>query len=145
MKADLTRNTFDPLKHFTRVLMQQGRVQLDSDWNEQAAILLRYLRTFGADLIGPAGGPDSSAFSLAPLPVPSDFRIGLGRYYVDGILCEADAGTIPIVASAGNPNEVIVRQWTLDGRMFEEDQLVELFDDVAQPFATPGFNATVTQ
>ena len=28
MKADLTRNTFDPLKHYARVLMQQGRVQL---------------------------------------------------------------------------------------------------------------------
>ena len=40
MKGDFTRNTFDPDKHFLRVLMQQGRVQLDSDWNEQAAILL---------------------------------------------------------------------------------------------------------
>jgi len=145
MKADLTRNTFDPLKQFTRVLMQQGRVQLDSDWNEQAAILLRYLRTLGADLIGPAGGPGSSAFALAPVPVPSDFRIELGRYYVDGILCEADAGTISVIASASIPNEVTVRQWTLDGRAFEADQLVELFDDVAQPFATPGFNPTVAQ
>src|SRR5216683_1357557 len=116
MKADLTRNTFDPLKQFTRVLMQQGRVQLDSDWNEQAAVLLRYLRTLGADLIGPAGGPGSSAFALGPVPVPSDFRIELGRYYVDGILCEADAGTISVIASASIPNEVTVRQWTLDGR-----------------------------
>jgi len=145
MKADLTRNTFDPLKHFTRVLMQQGRVQLDSDWNEQAAILLRYLRTMGADVIGPAGGPDSLAFSVAPLPVASDFGIGLGHYYVAGILCEADAGAIPVVASAGIPNEVTVAQWTLDGREFEENQLVELFDEVAQPFATPGFPPVVTQ
>ena len=36
MKADLTRNTFHPFRHFTQVLMQQGRVQLDADWNEQA-------------------------------------------------------------------------------------------------------------
>ena len=41
MKADLTRDTFHPLKHYSRVLMQQGRVQLDADMNEQAAILLR--------------------------------------------------------------------------------------------------------
>ena len=37
--------------------MQQGRVQLDADWNEQADILLHYLRTLAADLIGPFGGP----------------------------------------------------------------------------------------
>jgi hypothetical protein len=57
MKGDFTRNTFNPRKHFSRVLLQQGRVQLDADFNEQAAILLRYLQTFAADLIGPFGGP----------------------------------------------------------------------------------------
>ena len=57
MKADLTRESFNPLKHFSRVLMQQGRVQLDADWNEQADILLRYLRQLGTDIIGPHGGP----------------------------------------------------------------------------------------
>ena len=38
MKGDFSRITFDPKKHYSRVLMQQGRVQLDADWNEQAAI-----------------------------------------------------------------------------------------------------------
>jgi hypothetical protein len=33
MKGDFTRNTFVPSKSFSRVLMQQGRVQLDADWN----------------------------------------------------------------------------------------------------------------
>ena len=59
MKGDFTRNTFDPAKHYSRVLSQQGRVQLDADANEQAAILLHYLQTLAADLIGPAGGPRS--------------------------------------------------------------------------------------
>jgi hypothetical protein len=94
MKADFTRNTFRPLKHFTRVLMQQGRVQLDADWNEQTAILLRYLQVLAADLIGPRGGPsDNCGFAISALttpPVSNDFRIGQGHYYVDGILCEAD-------------------------------------------------------
>ena len=95
MKADITRNTFDPDKQFTRVLMQQGRVQLDSDWNEQVSILLHYMRTLAADLIGPHGGPtgppnghpnEGTGFCI-------DFEngemtIGPGRYYVDGILCE---------------------------------------------------------
>jgi hypothetical protein len=57
MKGDFTRNTFDSRKHFSRVLMQQGRVQLDSDVNEQAAILHHYLRALATDLIGPYAGP----------------------------------------------------------------------------------------
>jgi len=57
MKGDFTRYTFDRTRHFSRVLMQQGRVQLDADWNEQAAILLHYLRALAADMIGPFGGP----------------------------------------------------------------------------------------
>ena len=40
MKGDFTRDTFDAAKHFSRVLMQQGQVQLDADWNEQTSILL---------------------------------------------------------------------------------------------------------
>ena len=57
MKGDFTRDTFDASKHFTRVLKQQGRVELDADSNEQTAILLHYLRALAADLIGPHGGP----------------------------------------------------------------------------------------
>ena len=60
MKGDFSRDTFDPTKGFSRVLMQQGRVQLDADWNEQAAILLHYLRTLAADLIGPCAGPKAT-------------------------------------------------------------------------------------
>jgi hypothetical protein len=77
------------------VLMQQGRVQLDADWNEQADILLHYLRTLAADLIGPHGGPGDS-FAIEELqdddgqPILHDFLIGQGHYYVDGILCEND-------------------------------------------------------
>jgi Family of unknown function (DUF6519) len=95
MKGDYSRDTFNPAKHFTRVLMQQGRVQLDSDWNEQGAILLHYLQTLAADLIGPYGGPlDQLGFgieAISPDNQPdklTDLSISVGRYYVDGILCE---------------------------------------------------------
>jgi hypothetical protein len=117
MKGDFTRDTFDSRKHFTRVLMQQGRVQLDADWNEQAAILLRYMRSLAADLIGPHAGPaDNLGFGLITDPKAIDkledaqgrlldketvktlksslqqnsFLIGLGHYYVNGLLCEND-------------------------------------------------------
>jgi hypothetical protein len=101
MKGDFTRNTFDATKHFTRVLMQQGRVQLDADWNEQASILLHYLQALAEDLIGPYGGPteivqngewlENKGFKIDPVQSSgklTDISIGLGRYYVDGILCE---------------------------------------------------------
>ncbi|MFO0699088.1 MAG: DUF6519 domain-containing protein [Nitrospira sp.] len=93
MKGDFSRDTYDKAKHFSRVLMQQGRVQLDADWNEQAAILLHYLRTLAADLIGPFAGPAGphQGFGIAEDKITSeDFPISKGRYYVDGILCEND-------------------------------------------------------
>jgi hypothetical protein len=127
MKADLTRRTFNPLKHFTRVLMQQGRVQLDADWNEQTAVLLHNLRTLAADLIGPHGGPDGD-FAVPPTqPFPYDFVIGAGHYYVDGILCEADSEWIPItVPEAGASNKVKILYWPQDGLASWKNQYVEV-------------------
>lgn len=157
MKADLTRKTFDPLKHFSRVLMQQGRVQLDADWNEQAAILLRYIRTLAADLIGPQGGPVDSNLGVAPGfligPVqftpsaPYDFRVGLGHYYDDGILCEADTTPVAIIVPpfSGNSATVQVDHWTLDGAPFQANQYVEVFDDVQLPNVNAAFSPTVVQ
>jgi len=89
MKGDFTRDTFDPLKHFSRVLMQQGRVTLDADANEQSAILLHYVRTLARDLIGPYAAPfDDQGFVLTPQG--SNVMINHGRCYVGGILAEND-------------------------------------------------------
>lgn len=93
-RGDFTRDTFDPLRQFSRVLMQQGRVQLDADWNEQVSILLYYFRKFGADLMGPHGAPRTvdgnpgEGFKI--IANGSTFDIGPGHYYVNGILCEND-------------------------------------------------------
>src|SRR6516165_9362762 len=95
MKGDFTRDTFDAKKRYLRVLLQQGRVSVDADWNEQVAILLHRLETLARDLIGPYGGPEGECgFAILPDdkngPLRNDFRIGTGRYYVDGLLCEND-------------------------------------------------------
>jgi Family of unknown function (DUF6519) len=90
MQGDFSRLTFDPRNHYSRVLMQQGRVQLDADWNEQVAILLHRFETLAADLIGPFGGPVDSGFSIGPGKISGDFTIGAGRYYVGGLLCQND-------------------------------------------------------
>jgi hypothetical protein len=99
MHGDFSRDTFDAAKHFSRVLMQQGRVQLDSDFNEQDAIVWWRLRHMARDLIGRHAAsselPDS--FKVAAIDIsgggyaPRDFSIAAGRYYVEGILCENDA------------------------------------------------------
>jgi hypothetical protein len=93
MNGDFSRLTFDPSKHYSSVLLQQGRVQLDADGNEQASLGLHYLRAFIADIIGSHGGTVDS-FKITPVGGANnevvDIEIGAGHYYVDGILCEND-------------------------------------------------------
>ena len=87
MKGDFTRDTFSIENHFTRVLMQQGRVTLDADHNEQTSILLHYLTTLARDLIGPYAAPVvDGGFELSA--DQDGLWISAGRYYVDGLLVE---------------------------------------------------------
>jgi hypothetical protein len=95
MKGDFSRDSFDPLRHYSRVLQQQGRVELDADGNEREAIQLHHLRSLAADLIGPHGGPGTgfqieNALDKDGKRLPQDFLIRKGHYYVDGWLCEND-------------------------------------------------------
>lgn len=108
MKADLTRSTFRPEKHYSGVRMQQGRVQLDADWNEQADIETHRVETGAADLAGSGAPLRTAGFliadSISSLPAAQqalakqyeplaagDFYISAGRYYVDGVLCECES------------------------------------------------------
>jgi hypothetical protein len=93
MKGDFSRSTFRPEKRYASVRMQQGRVQLDADWNEQADIQAHLLEKVVRDLIGPCGGPEAEpAFGIVTGGIgPGDFLLTAGRYYVDGILCENEA------------------------------------------------------
>jgi len=95
MSGDYTRFTFDPLKRYSGVRMQQGRVQLDSDWNEEVDIFRRRLRTTTLDIMGSLGVPyavSPNAFSISLIGgPPADLSIGPGRLYVDGIQIEAFA------------------------------------------------------
>jgi len=88
MKGDFSRDSFDPLHRYSRVLMQMGRVELDADVNEREAIQLHLQRTLAADLIGPAGGPGSGFEIKAD---KNTYSVEPGRYYVDGWMCENDA------------------------------------------------------
>ncbi len=57
MKGDFSRFNIDARHRYRRVLMQQGRVQLDADWNEQARIAARQHEVAVADLLGPSAAP----------------------------------------------------------------------------------------
>ena len=92
MNGDYSRQRFDPARHYSAVLMQQGRVQLDADWNELVEILERRLRAHCLDTLGRA---------VVPRSAPDGFRIALhgdaptigrGRLYLDGLLVENHGG-----------------------------------------------------
>ncbi|MFI5958819.1 DUF6519 domain-containing protein [Cryptosporangium sp. NPDC051539] len=99
MKGDFTRRTFRRSNHYRAVLMQQGRVQLDADWNEQHDIQRHHDEISIRDAIGRCGAPvDGAGFAIT-----DQLEISAGRYYVDGILCENDE-PIPLFAQPDLPD-----------------------------------------
>ncbi|HEV2690241.1 MAG TPA: DUF6519 domain-containing protein, partial [Bryobacteraceae bacterium] len=91
MRGDFSRLRFERNKHYTSVLEQQGRVALDADNNEQRAIDEDIRQTENIDIIGPFGGPkDDGGFAITV--DGNTIKIGAGRYYVHGLLCENETG-----------------------------------------------------
>lgn len=137
MKGDFTRLTFRPEKHYTSVRMQQGRLQLDSDWNEQADIQGHLYRTQVVDLIGSESGAPTSendpadpnkaykdSFKISATDDGTDLVIAPERFYVNGILCELEHTEIGFEVTPSN--QVKVDSLILDGRKFEKDQWVKI-------------------
>ncbi|MFC1457159.1 DUF6519 domain-containing protein [Microvirga arabica] len=89
MGGDYSRNSFDALRDFAGVLMQQGHPTLDADWNEFVAIVERRLRAESVDIIGRAAVPKETptGFQIVPAAGPQ-LTIGRGRMYVDGLVAE---------------------------------------------------------
>jgi len=104
MKGDFSRWTFQPGKHYHGVLKQQGRVDLDADWNEQGAIEAHRVETETIDVVGASGAPTGDAgFLLSAGPSGKTLLISAGRAYVDGILCENEQAALPIDAQPDYP------------------------------------------
>jgi hypothetical protein len=108
MRGDFTRSTFHPVDHYSGVLLQQGRVQVDADWNEQVDIVRHRDETTAIDMVGSCGGPlHDAGFALTCQGgdilagcTGNEIRIEPGRYYVDGVLCQNDEA----VALANQPD-----------------------------------------
>ena len=96
MKGDFSRFTHNPLSNYISVWKQQGRVDLDSDWNEQSEIFLGYLRQAIVDIVGPFAIPERTyadndnlkALSISNFKIGTggivDFTIGAGFAYIGG-------------------------------------------------------------
>jgi hypothetical protein len=91
MKGDFTRFTFRPDRHYTSVHLQQGRVLLDADWNEQVDIDLYQRQAFMTSYIGMSGTARSGNGFQIGLGQSLDLTVSPGRFYVGGLLCELSA------------------------------------------------------
>jgi Family of unknown function (DUF6519) len=115
MKADLSRQTFDPEKRYSGVLMQQGRVLLDSEWNEQQEIHQHRAESGAGDVIGPSGTPideDGKATGFEITAQDGKLYIGEGHIYVDGVLCVNDSeDPIPYDGQPNPPNPDDLTRW----------------------------------
>lgn len=155
MSGDYSRERFDQFKDYSSVRMQQGRVQLDADWNELGDLLDRRWRAETTDIIGRA---------VVPTETPDGFRIqiaaglltiGRGRMYVDGLLAEnhgkaplefdpilaEQRGTLPVpyneqpyfpnvaivnpAPTSGGPHLVCLDVWEREVTHLQDPELVE--------------------
>jgi hypothetical protein len=80
MTRAISRDSFDELKNYLGVYLQQGRVVLDADWNEGQDIALSLLRRLTREAVGEGSPNVGFAISPAfppPLTVP-DIQLNVG-------------------------------------------------------------------
>jgi Family of unknown function (DUF6519)/Kelch motif/Concanavalin A-like lectin/glucanases superfamily len=65
-----------PAPRFSGVMLQQGRVLLDSDWNTQLAVLRQRIESEAADLVGVSGAPAHAA----GFDITRNFALALNRH-----------------------------------------------------------------
>ncbi|WP_116132702.1 DUF6519 domain-containing protein [Tropicimonas sp. IMCC34043] len=95
MSGDYSRMTHDALKRYSALLLQQGRVLLDSDFNELVDILRERVDKLSLDAMGNPGIPyltNPDAFLITLAGGPTDLVVTPGRIYVDGLMAEVFEG-----------------------------------------------------
>lgn len=94
MSGDYSRKRFNPEKHYQGVLRQQGRVDLDADWNEYVDLQDRRWRAETIDVVGRCGVPAETPDGFKIDVNGGELTVGQGRMYVDGYVAE-NHGTAP--------------------------------------------------
>jgi hypothetical protein len=82
MKTQISRDTFAPLRHYSGVQLQQGRMIVDADWNELSDIVRDRLESGLDDAIS-SGAPRTGGLEL--FLDGANLRLRPGRLYVDGV------------------------------------------------------------
>ena len=88
MSGDYSRKRFNPEKHYQGVLRQQGRVDLDADWNEYVDLQDRRWRAETIDVVGRSGVPAETPDGFKIAVSSGELTVGQGRMYVDGYVAE---------------------------------------------------------
>ena len=83
MTADMARVSYDPSREYRLVVRQQGRVTLEADENEAAAIASEALRHETVDVVGPVGAPGNGYLPVAANGA-SGVSVGPGVFYLGG-------------------------------------------------------------
>lgn len=96
MSGDYSRKRFNPEKLYQGVLRQQGRVDLDADWNEYVDLQDRRWRAETIDVVGRCGVPAETPEGFKIEVSGGELTVGPGRMYVDGYLAE-NHGTAPVL------------------------------------------------
>jgi hypothetical protein len=145
---DISRNAFNPAKHYSGVRMQQGRVIIDDDWNENERIRLYEKIQSLLDIIGDHGTPDEGfliePFKDFPAGRTYNFKINKGTYYVGGLCLNLEEDeyfieqkdwllfpqgieNIPILPEDGTDffDFVYVEAWQQSVTAVEDDELLE--------------------
>jgi len=94
MKGEFSRFGFNPRQHYAGVLQQQGRVGLDSDWNEFVEMVLHRLSLQTIDTIGRCGRPEHDPgfnISVDNTVSPPGVVISDGRLYAGGLLAQSES------------------------------------------------------
>jgi Family of unknown function (DUF6519) len=103
MGSDRARVSYDPSRKWRGLVAQQGRVTVEADWNEAAAIDAADDRAVTLDVVGPVGTPDNGYAVTATQPgsppasgsppgsAEGDLTVGPGTLYLGGERLDLDA------------------------------------------------------
>lgn len=119
--GNFSRDTFDRLKHYVGVRLQQGVPIVDADWNELEDIRRYELQAFLAWFVGNGVPNGNDGFNIEAVGDPNDLSIrggdgspeGTGRILIEGwdALNESD---IRYTAQALYNNAALAAEWGVD-------------------------------
>ena len=129
MHGDFSRDAFNPVEAYTRVLLQQGRPLTDADWNENTALLLYQQRQFISDLMGRHGGTFDGGFEIQQDGDAGNntkkWKLSAGSYYVDGLRCESHDEVKLDMDAVANGDLLYLEAWEEDVNPLEDPRLLE--------------------